>query len=241
MVSALNARVAELYTINLVTRKVSSSFNIGNTLTIVLNSVRNVMPYDRAIVLLYDQDKNQFCTRATGDGRGFHLNRVWSEAERPTIHSRKEGFLNQYFEKHSNNKNIALLVADMSILPDIGLKYEREWGDFAPRSYLGVPLLYKDEIVGVIELASDEPRSFTTDHSRVLELIAGQVAIAVRNSLDVENREAELRKQIDELQIVIDEGKKQKSVEEIVDSDFFQDLSSKADDIREKRRVKSKR
>jgi len=234
MVAALNARVAELYTINVVTRKISSSFNISNTLTIVLNSVRNVVPYDRALVLLYDPVKAQFCTRATGDGRGFYLNRIWTEADRPTIHSRAEGFLGQFFEKR-NSKNIGRLIPDLSLLPGTELRYEREWGNFVPMSYLGVPLLYKDDIVGVIELTSDKVGSFNTDHSRVLELIAGQVAIAVRNALDVENRESELRRQIDELQIVIDEGKKQKSVDEIIESDFFQELTSKAKQIRQKR------
>ena len=76
---------------------------------------------------------------------------------------------------------------------------------------------------------------FNSNHSRVLELIAGQAAIVLRNALDVERREAELRRQIDALKIEVDESKKQKNVEEIVESDFFQALSSKADKIRQRR------
>jgi HAMP domain-containing protein len=240
MLTALNTRVTELYTINMVTRKISSSYNIGNTLTIVLNAVRNVVPYDRAVVLLYDPIKTQFCTRATGDGRGFYLNRVWNEVDRPAIHARNEGILGQYFEKRNRrNENISLLVPDISLQSGAELNYQREWGEFVPKSYLGMPLLYKDEIVGVIELVSDNVGRFNPDHARVLELIAGQLAVAVRNALDVENRESELRKQIDELQIVIDESRKQKSVEEIVESDFFQELTSKAAQIRQKRQEKS--
>ena len=250
MVKALHARVAELHTINVVSRTISSSFNIGNTLTLVLNSLRNVVPYDRSLVLIYDPKKDEFYTRASADGRGFYLNRVWSQEDRPAIHNRSENHIQQFFEKRKavpvggggnpekvvfEEISFSVLIPDLSVLGDAELDYSREWGNFEPKSYLGVPLLYKEEIIGIIELASAKPGNFTTDHVRVLELIAGQAAVAVRNALDVEMRENELHKQIDELQIVIDEGKKQKSVKEIVESDFFQELTSKADKIRKKR------
>ena len=252
MVKALHARVAELHTINVVSRTISSSFNIGNTLTLVLNSLRNVVPYDRSLVLIYDPQKDEFYTRASADGRGFYLNRVWSQEDRPAIHNRNENHIQQFFEKRKvepvpvggsgNPEKLAfeeisfsILIPDLSVLGDAELDYSREWGNFEPKSYLGVPLLFKDEIIGIIELASAKPGNFTADHVRVLELIAGQAAVAVRNALDVEMRENELRKQNDELQIVIDEGKKQKSVKEIVESDFFQELTSKAEKIRKKR------
>ncbi len=247
MVKALHARVSELHTINIVSRTISSSFNIGNTLTLVLNSLRKVVPYDRALVLLYDPQKDELYTRATADGRGFYLNRVWDQDDRPAIHTRAEAHIQQFFDKRESNQisadgsraSISVLVPDLSKLLDIKIDYAREWDDFQPRSYLGVPLLFKDEIIGLIELVSAKPGSFTPDHERVLELIAGQAAIAVRNALDVELRETELRKQIDELQIVIDEGKKQKNVAEIVESDFFQELTSKAKQIRRKRQENS--
>jgi len=205
-----------------------------------------VVPFDRGLVLVYDPKKDEFYTRATADGRGFHLNRVWSQDDHPIVHSRDENHIQQFFKKQMTGSNPTLgmgniqnyggvLIPDLSLVPDAELEYAREWEDFAPRAYLGVPLLFKDEIIGVIELASAQAGSFTPDHERVLELIAGQAAVALRNALDVELRETELRKQIDELQIVIDEGKKQKYVNEIVESDFFQELTTKAQKIRQKR------
>ena len=256
MVNALHARVSELHTINVVSRTISSSFNIGNTLTLVLNSLRNVVPYDRALVLIFDPKKDEFYTRASADGRGFYLNRVWSQDDRPAIHSRDENHIQQFFDKRKvvpvqindganpekialEENNLTILIPDLSRHGNAELDYSREWGDFEPKAYLGVPLLFKEEIIGLIELVNARPGGFTADHARVLELIAGQAAVAVRNALDVEMRETELRKQIDELQIVIDEGKKQKYVNEIVESDFFQELTSKADQIRKKRQGNS--
>jgi hypothetical protein len=245
MVKALDARVSELNTLNVVTRTISSSYNIGNTLALVLNSLRNVVPYDRALVLLYDPQKDEFYTRATADGRGFYLNRVWSQYDRPAIHTRDENHIQQFFDKRQlaskltmgRDQTIGIMISDIDLVPDTELDYTREWPDFEPKSYLGVPLLFKEDIVGVIEFASAHTGCFTTDHEHFLRLIAGQAGVAVHNALDVEMRETELRKQIDELQmqIVIDEGKKQKNVNEIIESDFFQELTSKAMKIRQKR------
>ena len=49
-------------------------------------------------------------------------------------------------------------------------------------------------------------------------------------------REEMLRKQVQELKIVIDETKRQKQVSEIVESDFFQNLAEKAQAMREQRK-----
>jgi HAMP domain-containing protein len=51
----------------------------------------------------------------------------------------------------------------------------------------------------------------------------------------VYQREQTLRRQVEELKIEIDEVKRQKQVSEIVDSDFFQDLRSKARTMRERK------
>jgi hypothetical protein len=49
-------------------------------------------------------------------------------------------------------------------------------------------------------------------------------------------RETDLRKQVEGLKIVIDETKRKKAVEEITDSEFFQNLSERAAKIRQKQR-----
>ncbi|MFM8320725.1 MAG: HAMP domain-containing protein [Chloroflexota bacterium] len=51
----------------------------------------------------------------------------------------------------------------------------------------------------------------------------------------VYSREQNLRKQVEELKIEIDEAKRSKQVDEIVDTDFFRDLQAKADRMRVRR------
>lgn len=51
----------------------------------------------------------------------------------------------------------------------------------------------------------------------------------------VRQREANLKQQVEDLKIKIDEAKRQKQVSEIVDTDFFRDLQVKAKDFRQRR------
>jgi len=55
----------------------------------------------------------------------------------------------------------------------------------------------------------------------------------------VHEREARLRKQVHELQIVVDEVKRAAAVAEITETEFFYDLTSKADSMRRRRKGRS--
>jgi len=73
------------------------------------------------------------------------------------------------------------------LLPEL----QRQYGDYVndetyndPKyhSWLGVPLLVYDEVVGVMSIQSEEYGVFTQGHLRVLSTIADQAAVALENS-----------------------------------------------------------
>ncbi|MBI5959360.1 MAG: GAF domain-containing protein [Chloroflexi bacterium] len=51
-----------------------------------------------------------------------------------------------------------------------------------PRSMLMIPLITKDEVIGVITVQSSEPNTYTAEDVEVLEIIAGNIATAVSNA-----------------------------------------------------------
>jgi len=51
-----------------------------------------------------------------------------------------------------------------------------------PRSWLGVPLLHRDRLVGVMGVQSYQPNAFNEDNQQLLSTIAAQVAIAIENA-----------------------------------------------------------
>jgi signal transduction histidine kinase len=67
---------------------------------------------------------------------------------------------------------------------------------------------------------------------RSIAALAGEFA---QMAAHVQKREEELRQEIMQLRIEIDEAKKARQVSEIVESDFFQDLQSKARRMRQQK------
>jgi diguanylate cyclase (GGDEF)-like protein/PAS domain S-box-containing protein len=51
-----------------------------------------------------------------------------------------------------------------------------------PRSYVGVPLILGDRVVGVISMQSYRPNAYSRDQIRLLETIGTQAAVAIENS-----------------------------------------------------------
>ncbi len=50
------------------------------------------------------------------------------------------------------------------------------------RGYLGVPLLFNDEVIGTLEVASFAPNAYHTADLELLTLLAGPIAVALRNA-----------------------------------------------------------
>ena len=76
------------------------------------------------------------------------------------------------------------------------------------------------------DLSGLTPGRFSDETGKLAEVIEIMVG-------KVHQREEKLKKQVAELQIVIDEHKRQEQVSEIVDSDFFRDLQVKARKMRQ--------
>ncbi|MEK7276067.1 MAG: GAF domain-containing protein [Chloroflexota bacterium] len=100
--------------------------------------------------------------------------------------------------------------------------------DVKIRSFLGVPLLISDHLIGALTLVHRDPGHFTETDKRQLSKLTAQASIAIENAIQVRERENALKQQIRQLQIEIDETKKARQVEEIVDTEYFQKLKERA-------------
>lgn len=111
------------------------------------------------------------------------------------------------------------------------------------RSIVVIPLLLKEEIIGVLYADNRiEQGLFGKENLPILSAFANQAAIAISNARlfeQVKDDLAEARKQVEELQIQIDEQRVEREVADITENEFFQQLSEKAAQLKEKRRRKS--
>jgi signal transduction histidine kinase/HAMP domain-containing protein len=133
----------------------------------ILAELREVVPYDSASVQLLREDRLEII-----GGRGF-----------PNL----PDLLGVSFSLHGHNPNaeVARTRAPL-IIEDAPTLYEEfQRGAHAPariRSWLGVPMLVEDRLIGMIALDKREPGFYTREHARLAEAFAAQAAITVENA-----------------------------------------------------------
>src|SRR5712671_4998303 len=68
------------------------------------------------------------------------------------------------------------------LVPDVSKDPRYIEGNAETRSELTVPLIYKDKVIGVLDLEHTRRGFFTDDHRRTMTTLAAQVAIAIENA-----------------------------------------------------------
>ena len=111
--------------------------------------------------------------------------------------------------------------------------------DAVARSMACVPLIARNQVIGVIVMVSAEPNTYTAGDLKLLNTLASQAAPAIENALiyektlqEAQEREARLKNQIRELRIELDEARQAKQVEEITETDYFKSLHQQALQLR---------
>jgi len=84
------------------------------------------------------------------------------------------------------------------------------------KSLAGVPLLAREQFLGVLHVGSLEPRHFSADEVVLLQLAASRIAAAVANAL-LFQREREARRRVEQIQAVTDTALAQLDLEELLD------------------------
>jgi DNA-binding response OmpR family regulator len=150
----------------------------------------------------------------------------------------------------SNEANIATYCALHNTLVSIPDAYEADDFDFSgtrafdqrtgyrTTSVLALPLQNpRGDVIGVLQLinAHDAESNDIIPFDGHTHELSQSLALLAASALEASMRESQLRKEIEELRIVIDEVRKMRSVEEITDSEYFRDLQGKVHDLRKKR------
>lgn len=100
------------------------------------------------------------------------------------------------------------------------------------RAALCVPVRAQNQTIGVILLVDPSRTSLGPTELTLLDSIASFASIALSNARQVAAREAQLRLQVESLRIEVDELKREQNVDEIVGTEFFQDLRQRASELR---------
>jgi GAF domain-containing protein len=232
MVVVLDQRLSELNSVYAMGQAITAKVDFEQTVEAVLAAVQQVVVFDAAEVTVLRG--NKLVVEAWVGQEDFNntTGREYRIGRGPT------GMI-------ASNKQPVLVSTISGEEEDLKrtLGYESAAGEFLAKthkvvinSFLGIPLLINDRLIGTLTLVHREPGRFTESDRRQLNKLAAQASIAIDNAIQVRQREDMLKAQIRELRIEVDQSQLDEEVEQITTSDYFQHLQSSAKDIRQRSR-----
>lgn len=233
MVGALLNRMRELDTIYAIGQTITANLDHEAAMQSVLDAVRDVVDYDAAEIAIIEGD--QLTVYAWNGKRGFkntvgNKYKVGVGITGKMAETKKSVYIPTITEEESDTSRRTLASSFMST-EMIG-RSER----VMINSYLGIPLLVKDEVIGVLTMVHHEPNHFTEDDQRQINKLSAQASIAIYNSLRVRAREDELKNRIRELQIHVSDAQNSRESETLMNAQYFQSLREQARKLRLRRK-----
>ena len=149
-----------------ITKKISRSLDLEEVLTLVMDTLGSLIPYDAAGIYLIDKDDKQnspyiFKSKAL---RGYEISFALVE---PQLRL-GEGFIGYVAQ---TGKPI--------ISPNVNNDDRYFPARKRTQSEVVAPIISNNEVIGVFDLESDKLNAYTQDDLSVLQLLASQVAIII--------------------------------------------------------------
>ena len=169
----------ELELLNLAGRTLNSSLDLEHVLVTVLEELRRLIDVARSTIWLVDPVSGELvCREAIGDSREV-LNGWRLEPEQG---------LAGWVVHHGKSLNVPDTRTDTRHYKGIDSATGVEI-----RSVIGVPLIAKGNVIGVIEVVDTEPGRFDMSYQALLEWLAASAAIAIDNARLYEHAQQEIK------------------------------------------------
>src|SRR5579863_8362479 len=152
-----------LVLLNEIARELTSILNLDELLKRIAELLSRLIDYQIFSILLLDAS-------------GEKLQHRFSQRFQENIQLKHEIPLGRGVVGYAAQHKEAVLVPDVNKDP----RYVK--ANPETRSELAVPLVYKDKVIGVLDLEHTRRGFFTDDHKRTVTTLAAQVAIAIENA-----------------------------------------------------------
>ncbi|MBM4431735.1 MAG: GAF domain-containing protein, partial [Chloroflexi bacterium] len=174
-------RTERLTVVNHIARAVGTTLQLDDLLETVYREVTSVFEADAFFIALYDErtDELDYRLRVDEGIREPPERRPLGTGLTSLVVSEKKPILIRDFE------------AEKDRLPEVRL-----WGTMKlSASWLGVPMLIGERLVGVICVQSYRPHTYGQEEQQLLSTIADQVAVAIENARLYAETERQLKEQ----------------------------------------------
>jgi diguanylate cyclase (GGDEF)-like protein/putative nucleotidyltransferase with HDIG domain len=156
----------EVYALYEIARTFGSSLDIEDTVTVLVNKVGHVVPFDLCAVYLYDDEK--------GYARAAHVAGRHAELLKGRVVAPGEGVVGFVLA----NRRPSYLLDPMLDFTEVELPEGCQF-----RSMVALPLVKDERVLGALAVYSQEPRRYTDDHLRLLDTVARLASDALANAM----------------------------------------------------------
>lgn len=163
-------------------RELASSLDLHEVPARILDQLHKVMPYGRGSVLIQRGDVLRSVAQ-----RGFPASYQHTGV---TVALRAGDVYEQISQSHA-----PLLIADTRRDP----RFQQTPGLETHRSWMGIPLITQDRVIGMISLTRPEINAFTPQDAQLVLAFSGQAAIALENASLYDEMELRVRERTEEL------------------------------------------
>jgi PAS domain S-box-containing protein len=163
-------RFEELYVINELSRAISSELDLDKVIRVVRNQVPALVQVDELYLALYDKETDEITfPLAVFGGKDVNLP--------------PRGLGDDEVSYIIKKKQMLILVEELLSLADIrhNMGIVTSEGDI--KSYMGVPLISGNEVIGVLAVRdAKKSRAFGVNDQGILTTVAAQLGAAIRNA-----------------------------------------------------------
>jgi diguanylate cyclase (GGDEF)-like protein/putative nucleotidyltransferase with HDIG domain len=173
----------EVFALHEIAQTIGSSLNLSDTVTLVANKLKSIVPFDSCVIFLVDERSGKaVAAHATGEEAELFSSR------RITV---GDGITGWVIANARSMCNASPELDMVGVSDEIVKRF---------RGVLVSPLLREDGAFGAISLYSQSRTSYTTEHVRLLESVCQHASSALNNALTYEKtRESALVDPLTEL------------------------------------------
>ena len=159
----ISRQAKSLLLLNEIARELTSILNVDELLKRIGELVSRLIDFQMFSILLVD-------------AAGEKLQHRFSLRFQENIHLKNDIPIGKGIVGAAAEQKKAVLIRDV--------KKDTRYIETNPetRSELAVPLIYKDKVIGVLDLEHTKKGFFTDDHQRTITTLAAQIAIAIENA-----------------------------------------------------------
>jgi PAS domain S-box-containing protein len=173
---AVSDRTREFSTVLEISKRIASTLELEPLLNLILDQIASIIPYSAAAIYTL-QDAKHLKVAA------YQIPGLSSLPSYLTLSLENAGpFRTVITEKR------VLILKDVNREPPLWYAFRAAGIPVSPsifyrsRSWIGIPLILRNRMTGLLSLTHEEPGYYTETHARLAQAIANQIAIAMENA-----------------------------------------------------------